>query len=99
LTVDGRRVGAKKVFEGVEKITKNSYHLTKTYFWIQMVDMALNSTTVKAKTFKDFLAKNQHLTNEKLVLQYYKEETLYAPQAAKEMVLPDKQQFSNVIKR
>ena len=99
LSKEGRRIGAKKVFEGVEKVAKSSYHTTKTYFWIQMVDLALNSMKTKPASFKEFLAANPHLNSEKLILHYYKEGTLYSPQAAKEMVLPDKLKFTDVIKQ
>ncbi|CAF1625717.1 unnamed protein product [Adineta ricciae] len=60
-----------------------------TYFWIQMIDLAI-AQSPKDLTFEEFLRQNPQLMNGGLFLEYYKKETmLNNPTARQEMVLPD----------
>ena len=96
LTRDGRRVGVKKIFDGIKNFIDNSsiarkttFHFTMTYFWIQMVDLAI-AQSEKNIDFEEFLRLNPQLLNGGLFLEYYKKETmLNNPTARQEMVLPD----------
>ncbi|CAF2535307.1 unnamed protein product [Rotaria sp. Silwood2] len=96
LTRDGRRLGVNKIFDGIKNFIQNSpiarktiFHFTMTYFWIQMIDLAI-AQSLKETKFEEFLRLNRHLLNGDLFLQYYKKETmLNNPIARKEMVLPD----------
>ncbi|CAF1278523.1 unnamed protein product [Adineta steineri] len=96
LTRDGRRLGVKKIFDGIKNFIDNSkvsrkttFHFTMTYFWIQMIDLAI-AQSPKNITFDEFLRLNPQLMNGGLFLEYYKKETmLNNPIARQEMVLPD----------
>jgi ADP-ribosylation factor protein 1 len=93
---DGRRVGLNKIFDGIKHFIQNSqvsrkttFHFTMTYFWIQMIDLAI-AQSPKDIHFEEFLRINPHLLNGGLFLEYYKKETmLNNPIARQEMVLPD----------
>ncbi|CAF4055393.1 unnamed protein product [Rotaria sordida] len=96
LTRNGRRVGVNKIFDGIKNFIQNSpiarkttFHFTMTYFWIQMIDLAI-AQSPKQINFEEFLRLNPHLLNGGLFLEYYKKETmLNNPIARQEMVLPD----------
>ena len=96
LTRDGRRVGVKKIFDGIKNFIdhspvarKTTFHFTMTYFWIQMIDLAIVQSP-KDIDFEAFLRLNPQLLNGGLFLEYYKKETmLNNPTARQEMVLPD----------
>jgi hypothetical protein len=96
LTRDGRRAGVNKIFDGIKNFIQNSqtarkttFHFTMTYFWIQMIDLAI-AQSPKDINFEEFLRMNPQLMNGGLFLEYYKKETmLNNPIARQEMVLPD----------
>ena len=96
LTRHGRRDGVKKIFDGIKHFIdhsqvsrKTTFHFTMTYFWIQMVDLAI-AKSEKGMTFEEFMHANPHLMNGGLFLEYYKKETmLNNPTARSEFVLPD----------
>jgi small GTP-binding protein len=96
LTRDGRRAGVNKIFDGIKNFIQNSptarkttFHFTMTYFWIQMIDLAI-AQSPKDINFEEFLRQNPQLLNGGLFLEYYKKETmLNNPTARQEMVLPD----------
>jgi len=96
LTRDGRRAGVNKIFDGIKNFIQNSqtarkttFHFTMTYFWIQMIDLAI-AQSPKDINFEEFLRINPQLMNGGLFLEYYKKETmLNNPIARQEMVLPD----------
>jgi hypothetical protein len=85
-----------KIFDGIKKFIDNSqvsrkttFHFTMTYFWIQMVDLAI-AMGQKDVTFDELIQLNPHSMNGGLFLEYYKEETmLNNPKARGEFVLPD----------
>lgn len=96
LTRNDRRVAVNKIFDGIKNFIqtspiarKTTFHFTMTYFWIQMVDLAI-AQSPKGVNFETFLSLNPHLMNGGLFLEYYKKETLLNnPIARQEMVLPD----------
>ena len=96
LTRDGRRIGINKIFDGIKNFIqtspvarKTTFHFTMTYFWIQMIDLAIAQSPKDTK-FEEFLSINSHLLNGGLFLDYYKKETmLNNPIARQQMVLPD----------
>jgi hypothetical protein len=96
LTREIRRVGVNKIFDGIKNFIQNSsiarkttFHFTMTYFWIQMIDLAI-AQSPKGIHFEEFLGLNPQLMNGGLFLEYYKKETmLNNPTARQEMVLPD----------
>ena len=95
---EGRRNGVKKTFDSVQNTMKSGFHFTITYFWIQIVDYHVNSMTSKPSDFQNFWdLKKSQLADEHLYLKYYKAGTIESQQAAKEMVLPDKQQLPQMI--
>ncbi len=96
LTRENRRIGVNKIFDGIKNFIQNSsiarkttFHFTMTYFWIQMIDLAI-AQSPKGINFEEFLRLNPQLMNGGLFLEYYKKETmLNNPTARQEMVLPD----------
>ncbi len=96
LTRNDRRVAVNKIFDGIKKFIqtsqlarKTTFHFTMTYFWIQMIDLAI-AESPKNLSFDAFLRLNPHLMNGGLFLDYYKKDTLLNnPKAREEMVLPD----------
>ncbi|CAF3922874.1 unnamed protein product [Adineta steineri] len=96
LTRDGRRIGVNKIFDNMKIFLQSNqispmikFHFTLTYFWIQMVDLAIAQNS-KDLNFQEFIEKNPHLLNENLFLDYYKKKTILDnPTAQEQMVLPD----------
>ena len=96
LTREGRRAGVNKIFDGIKNFIekssiarKTTFHFTMTYFWIQMIDLAI-AQSPKQIDFEEFLRLSPQLLNGGLFLEYYKKETmLNNPLARQEMVLPD----------
>lgn len=96
LTRNDRRVAVNKIFDGIKNFIESSqiarkttFHFTMTYFWIQMIDLAI-AQSPKDINFEAFLSLNPHLMNGGLFLEYYRKETLLNnPIARQEMVLPD----------
>lgn len=96
LTRNDRRLAVNKIFDGIKRFIetsplarKTTFHFTMTYFWIQMIDLAI-AQCPKGMSFEEFLNQNSHLMNGGLFLEYYKKETLLNnPIARQEMVLPD----------
>lgn len=91
-----RRTAVNKIFDGIKKFIaisptarKTTFHFTMTYFWIQMIDLAI-AQSPKDVSFDGFLGINSHLLNGGLFLEYYRKDTLLNnPIARQEMVLPD----------
>ena len=101
LQTKGRQQGAKEVLLQMERLMGSGYHLTITYFWIQLVDFALNSKASSPPptdtSFAAFRGQHPELLDEKLYLQYYKKETIFAPSAEQAMVLPDKKPLPAIV--
>ena len=104
LTREGRRTGVNKVFDGLKRFTEKSsiprmpiFHFTMTYFWIQMIDLAIAQSSKDIK-FEEFLRSNSQLLNEGLFLEYYTKETMFNnPNARQEMILPDLKPLPSLI--
>ncbi|KNC97698.1 small GTP-binding protein domain [Spizellomyces punctatus DAOM BR117] len=107
LTREGRQKGKNLIFDKIEHFIKHSprtngktFHLTLTYFWIQLVNYGIRSMKPPPEEFKQFLVMNPHLADGNLPLEYYSKETLFMdPKARTEMVLPDKKPLPSVIPR
>lgn len=105
LTRNDRRVAVNKIFDGIKNFIDNSqiarkttFHFTMTYFWIQMIDLAI-AQSPKNLNFEAFLSLNPQLMNGGLFLEYYKKETLLNnPIARQEMVLPDIKPLPTIVK-
>lgn len=89
------------IFDGIKNFIANStrtqrsrgttFHETMTYFWVHMVDYAMNSTNNPTNDFKGFLLLNPQLSNGGLFLHYYTNKHMNQnPDARTQVVLPDK---------
>ena len=104
LTRYGRRDGVNRIFNGIKNFIdqspiarKTTFHFTMTYFWIQMIDLAIASTDANLD-FEKFIQSNSHLMNGGLFLDYYQKETmLNNPRARVEFVLPDKKPLPTLV--
>jgi hypothetical protein len=114
LTTHGRQRGKDILFDGIRayiahspQATGRSFHVTMTYFWIQLVHYAIASLPVRAggdaddgtDTFALVLALNPHLCDGMLWADYYEKGTMMSPEAKAAMVLPDKQPLPNLVQR
>lgn len=106
LTRNDRRIAVNKIFDGIKKFIEHSnvarkttFHFTMTYFWIQMIDLAV-AQSPKDLDFEAFLGRNSHLMNGGLFLEYYRKETLLNnPIARQEMVLPDIKPLPTIVSK
>lgn len=106
LSRNERRVAVNKIFDGIKNFIQSSpiarqttFHFTMTYFWIQMIDLAI-AQSPKDINFETFLGLNTHLMNGGLFLDYYRKETLLNnPVARQEMVLPDIKPLPTMVRR
>eukprot|EP01117_Protostelium_nocturnum_P009729 TRINITY_DN3478_c0_g3_i2.p1 TRINITY_DN3478_c0_g3~~TRINITY_DN3478_c0_g3_i2.p1 ORF type:complete len:387 (+),score=106.85 TRINITY_DN3478_c0_g3_i2:192-1352(+) len=93
----GRREGIKKIRSSIQNYINNSgktnrtWHETMTYFWVQMVDYAMLTSSEEQKSnFEKLLEANLHLLNGDLFLQYYsKELMLLNKESRQQFALPD----------
>ncbi|KAJ7251206.1 ADP-ribosylation factor [Mycena rebaudengoi] len=115
LTKSGRQKGKDMVFEGIEKYIAQSsqtrgrtFHVTMTYFWIQMVHFGIRSTPdvdsvveklAESEEFMRFLLLNPFVTDGGLWAQYYSKDVMMSVKAKAEMVLPDKKALPNLVVR
>ncbi|KAJ7178129.1 ADP-ribosylation factor [Mycena filopes] len=116
LTIHGRQKGKNLIFDGIEKYIAKSeqtrgrtFHVTMTYFWIQMVHFGIRSVpapppTIDSETkgdqvdaFTRFLVLNPFLADGNLWAEYYSKEVIMTPAAKAAMVLPDKKPLPNVV--
>ena len=65
----------------VELQIKTGYHETITMFFIHLVSNAIKESVDANMTFEQFLENNRHLTDSKLLFQYYNEDTLMNSEA------------------
>jgi len=108
------------LFKGLEEyITTSplakgrSFHISMTYFWIQIVHLGIRNmpppphpTTTSPATeiqslddFSRFLLVNPHVVDGGLWSDYYSKEILMSPKAKEEMVLPDKKPLPTLVNR
>lgn len=107
------------IFDGIQKYIANStqttgraFHITMTYFWIQIVHYAIASmpapsslpvasdkNTTPADNFSLFLVMNPHVCDGMLFSDYYNKQTIMSPAAKEAMVLPDIKPLPNVVQR
>ncbi|KAL8576687.1 hypothetical protein ACOMHN_025162 [Nucella lapillus] len=84
------KLGIQKYNETNRDKVKTGYHETITMFFIQLVSKAIKESVDSNMTFEEFLKGNQHLTDSKLLLQYYNESTLFEEAARHRFIPPDK---------
>ena len=106
------------IFDGIQKYIANSaqttgraFHITMTYFWIQIVHYGIASmpatsslpsekdTITPADNFSFFLVMNPHVCDGMLFSDYYNKQTIMSPGAKEAMVLPDIKPLPNVVQR
>jgi hypothetical protein len=63
------------------------YHETITQAWARLVHLSMQKQN--AVTFDEFISKNQHLLDSKLVLKYYSAELLGSAEAKQRWIEPD----------
>jgi len=114
----GRRQAVAKINDGIKKFIENSpiaiktkFHVTMTYFWIQMIHFAMANTNydeLKRHTdhenpdpgfqeFDAFLEKNADLMNGGLFLQYYSKPLMFSPAAKEQFALPDVRPLPSIV--
>jgi len=107
--------GKDKIFEGLEAYIANnsntrvrSFHVSMTYFWIQLVHFGMRSMPPKdpessghteLDPFAYFLLLNPYLLDGMIWENYYSKDVLMTPTAKAEMVLPDKKPLPNLVSR
>ncbi|KAF9526863.1 ADP-ribosylation factor family-domain-containing protein [Crepidotus variabilis] len=115
LTKHGRQEGKNMIFNGIQSYIANSqqtkgrtFHITMTYFWIQIVHLGIRNTPPPQpnqsnlsplKEFTRFLLINPNVVDGNLWSDYYTKEVLMSPKAKEEMVLPDKKPLPNLVTR
>lgn len=102
------------IFDGLEKYIKTSpqttgrtFHITMTYFWIQIVHFGMQSMPVEDapvnsqenEDFCRFLLLNPYVVDGNLWADYYSKDVIMTPKAKESMALPDKKPLPNVIAR
>ncbi|KAF8912612.1 ADP-ribosylation factor family-domain-containing protein [Mucidula mucida] len=110
LTTFGRQKGKNLIFDGIERFIAQSplsngrkFHVTMTYFWIQVVHLGIRNMPDTAapsdSDFLRFLLLNGHLVEGRLWEGYYSKETMMSPEAKEGVVLPDKRALPNLVGR
>lgn len=114
LKTHGRQKGKTMIFDGLEKYIKTSpqttgrtFHITMTYFWIQIVhfgmqSMPLEDTPAESGENADFcrfLLLNPYVVDGNLWADYYSKDVIMTPNAKENMALPDKKPLPSVIAR
>ncbi|KAJ7111168.1 ADP-ribosylation factor [Mycena crocata] len=122
LTIYGRQKGKDMIFDGIEKYIAQSeqtrgrtFHVTMTYFWIQMVHFGIQSmpppvldsssdgstvqTLVGEDEFARFLLLNPFVADGNLWTEYYSKEVIMSPEAKASLVLPDRKPLPNLVAR
>ncbi|CAA7260771.1 unnamed protein product [Cyclocybe aegerita] len=114
---DFLRIGKDMIFKGLEEYIKNStqtrgrtFHVSMTYFWIQIVHFGISNMPPSTKSsvdslpnpgddFAHFLLINPHVVDGNFWADYYTKEVLMSQKAKEEMVLPDKKLLPSLIIR
>jgi hypothetical protein len=106
-------IGKDIIFKGIEDYIANSqqtkgrsFHVTMTYFWIQIVHLGIRNTPLIADStkpsmneFARFLLVNPHIVDGSLWLDFYSKDVLMSQEARTAMVLPDKKPLPNLLAR
>lgn len=102
------------IFKGLAAYIDNSnqakgkaFHLTMTYFWIQIVHLGirntppatLSSNQASLNEFARFLLVNPHVVDGNLWSDFYSKDVLMSQEAKTVMVLPDKKPLPNLATR
>jgi len=94
LTHFPRRIAIEKIFEEFARVQGDGYHLTLTYFWIQMTELRRREFT----RFAEFWgAKKSEIGNVFLWKEYFSDGLINDPMSAAEMRFPDKKQIRNIL--
>ncbi|KAF9462304.1 ADP-ribosylation factor [Collybia nuda] len=121
LRTHGRQKGKDMIFSGIEKyITESSqtrgrtFHITMTYFWIQIVHLGIESkapqvplkfsngsstASTSSTDFEMFLLCNPYVADGNLWADFYSRDVMMSPAAKAGMVLPDKKPLPNLVIR
>ncbi|TFK44095.1 ADP-ribosylation factor family-domain-containing protein [Crucibulum laeve] len=120
LTTHGRQKGKDMIFKGIEKYILQSpltrgrtFHVTMTYFWIQLVHFGIRNMPTAPNAvgsaadpglpspndFAHFLLVNPYVADGNIWADYYSKSLMMSPKAKAEMVLPDKKPLPNLIVR
>ncbi|CAE6479143.1 unnamed protein product [Rhizoctonia solani] len=109
-----RQKGKTMIFDGIEKYIKTStrttgktFHVTMTYFWIQIVHFGMQSMPTEEmqinyganEDFCRFLLLNPYVTDGNLWEDYYSKNVIMTPNAKENMVLPDRKPLPNLVAR
>ncbi|KAH7341879.1 ADP-ribosylation factor [Rhizoctonia solani] len=109
-----RPSGKTMIFDGIEKYIKTSaqttgrtFHITMTYFWIQIVHFGIQSMPTEDiqtnygvnENFCRFLLLNPYVADGNLWVDYYSKDVIMTPNAKVNMILPDKQPLPNLVAR
>ncbi|KAG8734247.1 hypothetical protein FRC11_007502 [Ceratobasidium sp. 423] len=110
----GRQKGKTMIFDGIEKYIKTStqttgktFHVTMTYFWIQIVHFGMQSMPTEDtrvnyganEDFCRFLLLNPYVADGNLWEDYYSKNVIMTPNAKENMVLPDKKPLPSLVAR
>ncbi|CAE6435243.1 unnamed protein product [Rhizoctonia solani] len=110
----GRQKGKTMIFDGIEKYIRTSvqttgrtFHVTMTYFWIQIVHFGMQSMPVEDvqvnyeanDDFCRFLLLNPYVADGTLWEDYYSKDLMMTPNAKENMVLPDRVPLPSLITR
>ncbi|ESK88750.1 arf-like gtpase atypical [Moniliophthora roreri MCA 2997] len=103
LVAHGRQKGKDMIFSGISKYISESsqtrgrtFHVTMTYFWVQMVHFGIRSMG-EADSFERFLLLNPYVMNTNLWADYYSRDVMMSPKGKESMVLPDKKPLPNLV--
>lgn len=107
LTRDGRQRAVAEIFRLIKNFIDNSdrtrktFHLTMTYFWIQMIHFAIVDLQSKLKcapSFSQLLQAHQELLDGGLFRQYYSDELmLHSAEARVVFIPPDRKPLPSVV--
>ncbi|KAJ1307422.1 hypothetical protein OPQ81_001524 [Rhizoctonia solani] len=110
----GRQKGKMMIFDGIENYIKTStqttgrtFHVTMTYFWIQVVHFGIQSMSTEEmqiisaqnEDFCRFLLLNPYVVDGNLWKDYYSRDVMMTPNAKENMVLPDKKPLPSLVAR
>ncbi|CEL55313.1 ADP-ribosylation factor 4 OS=Xenopus laevis GN=arf4 PE=2 SV=2 [Rhizoctonia solani AG-1 IB] len=110
----GRQKGKTMIFDGIEKYIKTSvqttgrtFHVTMTYFWVQIVHFGIQSMPAEDTQsqyeanddFCRFLLLNPYVVEGSLWEDYYSKDVIMTPSAKESMVLPDRMPLPSLISR